>query len=234
MEEFLINEISIYGPFAVLMLLLLPLGEDLIIIPAGMLIANGTLDPWLTAVCAYLGVILSDTIWYYIGYHYGTPVIHKRWFKRTAHPRRLLEAKHHIERRGAWVIVISRFIPGSRTTVICMSGMLHLPAWKFFLAECTCVLLTVPTQLGLGYLIAHGIGSVTTAQMIFKVLAVIAVMIALTFIIGFISRRWVAKHRAPRAKAAWLKRFRSPRVPRPRLAAKKARPAIAGQAASRP
>jgi membrane protein DedA with SNARE-associated domain len=226
MEDLLVNEISIYGPFAVLMLLLLPLGEDLIIIPAGMLIANGTLDPWLTAICAYIGVVLSDSIWYYIGYHYGTPVIHKRWFKRTAHPRRLLEAKHQIERRGAWVIVVSRFIPGSRTTVICMSGMLHLPVWKFFLAECVCVLLTVPMQLGLGYLIARGIGTLDTAHMVFKVLGVIALLIAFTFLIGYLSQRWAAKHRAPRAKVVWLKRFRPPRVRK--LTGQKATPAMAG------
>ncbi len=123
MADFYANLLSTYGPFAVFLLLMLtgigvPLGEDLVIIPAGILIGTGALDPWLTALCAYLGVVSSDFMWFALCWTYGTPLLHKRWFKRLVHPRKLLELKHQIEHRGAWVVFIARFIPGSRTPTI--------------------------------------------------------------------------------------------------------------------
>ena len=52
MEDFYANLLGSYGPFAVFLLLMLtgigiPLGEDVVIIPAGILAGAGTLDPWL-------------------------------------------------------------------------------------------------------------------------------------------------------------------------------------------
>lgn len=201
-----------WGPLAILVLLILPLGEDLIIIPAGVLIGHGTLDFWQTFLFAYVGSFISDAMWYVICYRYGTPLLHKRWFKRLAHPRGLLQAKHQIEKRGAWLIVTARFVPGSRTTTMVVSGLMHLPWWKFVLAEGVCLLVTVPMQLGLGFLIAKGIG---TTEGIGKILAVVGVVIGL-MVIGFFVKIFMAhrrsNQRAPRAKTAWLKKFRVPRI----------------------
>jgi membrane protein DedA with SNARE-associated domain len=187
MEGFVFNEIATYGPIAVFLLLMLsgigiPLGEDVIIIPAGVLIGSGELGLMETAIAAYLGVVLSDILWFLVCYHYGSPLLHKRWVKRFLHPRRLLEAKHQVERRGAWVIVMARFIPGSRTTVITISGILHLSPWQFALATASCVLVTVPLQLGLGYVVARGIGTEDTPHMVLTVLAVIAAIVAVPVI----------------------------------------------------
>jgi membrane protein DedA with SNARE-associated domain len=211
--------ISAYGPLAVLLLLILPLGEDLIIIPAGFLIGQGHLDWWTTFVCAYTGSLISDGMWYVVCFRYGAPLLHQKWFKRLAHPRRLLQAKHQIEKRGAWLIVTARFVPGSRTSAMIVSGLMHMPAWKFLVAEGACLLVTVSMQLGFGYLIAQGIGTVGTAG---KIITIISVIV--TLIIGAFVVNWVAQHRrnpqpTPRSKAAWLRRFR-PR--RPSMLRKKA------------
>ena len=95
--------ISSYGPLAVLILLILPfMGEDIIIIPAGFLIGQGHLNPWETFICAYVGAFISDAMWYLACFHYGTRLLHKKWFKRMAHPRRLnipgedLPKVHHL------------------------------------------------------------------------------------------------------------------------------------------
>lgn len=214
----ILNAVELYGPLAVLVLLLLPLGEDLIIIPAGFLIGQGHLPFMATWICAYIGSFISDAIWYVVAYRYGTPLLHKKWFKRLAHPRRMLQAKHQIEKRGAWLIVTARFIPGSRTTTMIVSGLMHLPFWKFALAEGICLLFTVTMQLGLGFLIArHVIGDTSHAG---KVMAVVG-MVVVIVTAGFVAN-WYAAHRrrkttAPRAKAKWLRKFRVPRL-RKRLA----------------
>jgi membrane protein DedA with SNARE-associated domain len=219
MQDFVLTNLDVYGPLAVFILLMLsgmglPLGEDLVIIPAGIFVHNGDLPFWPTLIAAYIGVVCSDCLWFTICHRYGSHLIHMRWFKRMVHPRRLLEVKHQVEQRGIWVIVMARFIPASRTPTITIAGLLHLPFWKFALATASCVCITAPMQLGLGYLIGKGIGSQRHADLILYLIGGIVLIVA----IGLIVRWWrinqPTKRRLPRARMEWLKRFR---VPRPRM-----------------
>ena len=118
MQEFVLSNFHIYGPLAVFVLLMLsgfgiPLGEDFVVIPAGILIAQDEFRLVPTMLAAYFGVVLADFTWFWIISRYGTLLLHKRGFRRMIHPRRLLQAKHQLDRRGAWMIVFARFIPGS-------------------------------------------------------------------------------------------------------------------------
>jgi membrane protein DedA with SNARE-associated domain len=213
MEDVYANLLSTYGPFAVFLLLMLtgvgvPLGEDLIVIPAGVLVGYGTLNPWQTALWAYAGVLASDCMWYAICSEYGTRLLHKRWFKRTIHPRRLLEVKHHLEKRGAWVVLMARFIPGSRTPAITAAGVLHLPFWKFAVATAGGCLATVPIQLGLGFLIARGFATLGTADLVQAIIGVVILILAILLGLTWWRQFRAHRHQRPRAKAAWLRRFR--------------------------
>ena len=187
----------------------IPLGEELIVIPAGILLGFGDLQPWwMTAMFAYLGVVCSDCMWFTLCWTYGTPLLHKKWFKRAVHPRRLLQVKHQIEERGTWVIVMARFIPGSRTPAITAAGVLHLPFWKFALATASVTGLTVPLQLGLGYLISQGVATHESSDRILWIVAVVVGILAVLLTLAWWRQIRSHRHRPPRAKAAWLRRFR--------------------------
>lgn len=219
MEEFIAQNLEIYGPIAVFVLLMLSgvgvsLNEDLVNISAGILVGGGELLFWPTLAAAYLGVVCSDCLWFSICSRYGTPLLHKRWMKRLIHPRRLLEAKHELERRGAWMIVIARFIPGSRTTAVTVAGMLHMPFWRFAAVTAACVCLTAPLQIGAGVLIAQGTGSYELAEQLQVMFGAIMVFVALSLTIGWVRRRMARKGFQPRAKMRWLKRFRARRARR--------------------
>lgn len=215
MEEFVLNSFETYGPFAVFLLLMLsgfgiPLGEDIILIPAGFFIAEGGLPLELTAVLAYFGVVLADFTWFGLISRYGTRLLHQRWVRKMIHPRRLLQAKHQIDKRGTWMIVFARFIPGSRASAITGAAMLHLPFWKFAIATASCVLITVPLQLGLGLLIARGVRSEDTALMIMKIIGLLVLLILVFLVSSKIRHYRSSKRGVPRAKAKWLRRFRLP------------------------
>ena len=147
MEGWIGELITSVGPFwvpwVVFSLLLLsgfgiPLGEDIIIIPAGILLQqSGELSWWSILLAAYAGVVLGDLLWFSVCAKLGTRFIHKRWFRRIAHPRRMLQLKYQIDVRGVWVIVFSRFVPASRTTTITVAGMMHMKFWKFALSHRT-------------------------------------------------------------------------------------------------
>ena len=213
MDDVLTNLFNVYGPFAVFLLLMLSgiglsVTEDLIIIPAGILIGHGTFDLVPTVLWAYAGVIASDMLWFTICWRYGTPLLHKRWFKRVVHPRRLLEAKHQIEKRGAWVIVTARFVPGSRTTAITAAGVLHMQPLLFFRADGLASLVTVPLQLSLGYLIAQGVGTEQSADLVLSMIGVFVAVIVIMIVLALWRRMRSRRERPPRARAAWLRRFR--------------------------
>ncbi|MGI9015263.1 MAG: DedA family protein [Phycisphaerales bacterium] len=205
--------IQTYGPFAVFFLLMLsgvgvPLGEDIIIIPAGVLIGHGKLAFWPTLLLAYAGVVLADTLWFYLCAKFGTRLLHKRWFKRMVHPKRLLQAKHQIEVRGSWFMVIARFVPGTRTTAITVAGLLHMATWKFVVIELICVAITAPLQIGVGMLIAHGMGSADDASLLFWLIGIMVVIALIPVMVGWIIRYRASRSEPPRARARWLRRFR--------------------------
>ena len=71
--------------------------------PAGWLAAHDLhtfLRFWLWA---YLGIVVGDSLWFWMCGTFGTRFLHSKWFKRVLHPRRLLEVKHQIDERGALV-----------------------------------------------------------------------------------------------------------------------------------
>ena len=210
--EAMIDQLLEYGPWVVFGLLLLsgvgiPLGEDIIIIPAGMLVAHGELPLAPTLFAAYFGVVAGDLLWFVICSNLGTRISHSRWFKRIVHPKRMLQIKYQFDVRGVWVIVLARFIPASRTTTITVAGMMHMPFWKFMLATVLCCLITAPMQLFAGWWIADSLQAESTIEIIIRLLGLVMVVIALVW--GY--RLWSSYKQGgkapPRASAKWLRYF---------------------------
>lgn len=202
-----------YGPWAIMIIFILSgvglhLSEDLILIPAGILIASGKLDWTETLIAAYIGLVIGDLLWLTMCRRFGTKMVQSRWFKRVVHPRRLLEAKHQMEERGILVVVLARFVPGTRTPVITMAGILHLKMWKLVVVELITCAITVPLQVGMGYLAAIGMGEAkSTGEFIVKLVAITA-----AFVLAGVALHWWLSSRkragrAPRSKAAWLRTF---------------------------
>jgi membrane protein DedA with SNARE-associated domain len=203
-----------WSPLIVLGLLLLsgigiPVSEDVVNLPAGILIGQGAWPAIPILIACYVGVIAGDAIWFFNLRTFGTPLLHRRWFKRFVHPKRLLQVKHQIDRRGPWVLVAARFIPGARSPVLTASALLHMPWRSFLLVEFVCCLFTVPMQVGVGYLLGRQLGSNDLAGTVTLVAAVIVGVLLLSAAIPAIMQAWRSKHPLPRAKADWLRRYRS-------------------------
>ncbi|MDA1008593.1 MAG: DedA family protein [Planctomycetota bacterium] len=191
--------------------------EDFILIPAGYLVAetldtrNGVLPMWPTLIAGVAGIILGDAGWKWMCGRFGTRLLHTRWLRRFFHPRRLLEVKHQMEKKGAWVLVAARFIPGTRTPVITMCGLLHMPWWKFLLVELVCVPVTVPMQMLIGYATYHALSGIKDSVQFVTVLLAVVAAITIVFVGLHI---WLGKKHAkahhPRASVKWLSTFDTP------------------------
>lgn len=213
LEEYIerYGSIALFGAF-VISGVGLHLSEDLILIPAGWIAAHD-LDQFVQFwIWAYLGIVVGDGLWFWMCGTFGTRFLHSKWFKRVLHPRRLLEVKHQIDRRGALVLFAARFIPGTRTPVITMCGLMHMAWWKFLAVELSCAAVTVPLQMLVGVAGARAARSAGVTDVTHQVLIAVALTVAFVLLMYF-AHLWIrarrAKRRMPRAPARWLRLYQA-------------------------
>lgn len=217
LPEWIEHGLRRHGPVAVFFAFIVAgagihLSEDLILIPAGFLAASDPEHPvrlfWEFAFWAYAGIVLGDGIWFLLCRTIGTRFLRARWFRRLMHPRRILELKHQMDLRGAWVLLAARFIPGARTPVITMAGVLHLAWWKFLAVELSCVLLTVPIQMSIGWSAASAAVQAGVTRLSHQIALAVAVTVAVVLALALL-HRWIrarlSRHRPPRSAARWLR-----------------------------
>ncbi len=217
MPQWLTDGIEQYGAIALFFAFIisgvgLHLSEDFILIPAGWLAAHDFAMFSKFWLWAYLGIVAGDALWFFMCSIFGTRFLHSRWFKRVLHPRRLLEVKHQIDERGVWVLLAARFIPGTRTPVITMCGLMHMAWWKFLVVELSCVVVTVPLQMLVGVLGARAAAKAGVTDITHQALVGVAFTIAFVVLMYFGHLWWSSRRtklRAPRAPARWLKLYQA-------------------------
>jgi membrane-associated protein len=93
----------------------------------------GSLDPRLIflVILAACGACVGDNLCYVIGRHLG-PYVDRRVFASERGSRRRAWAQKTLERFGARLIVVCRFIPGGRTVVTFTCGAVGYPWRRFF------------------------------------------------------------------------------------------------------
>jgi membrane-associated protein len=195
----------------------LHISEDFILIPAGIAVVGaggataGEVN-WALftefAVAAWAGIVLGDVGWVWICRHFGTRLIGSRRVRRFIGPRTLCEVKHQMDVRGAWALLVARFIPGARTPMITVSGLMHLAWWKILLVEMGGVVITAPAQMLIGVGVAK-IGSQfeSAAHRWMLYIGATLAVIVLMFVIHMVISRRAAKHRPPRVPVRWLHGF---------------------------
>lgn len=209
-----------YGPWAMIALLLasgvgIPIGEEVVNIPAGIFVGRGDLAITSTYIAAYVGVLGGDYLWFSICRTLGKKVLHRRWFKKLAHPKKLLQVKHQFDRRGAGVLVLARFIPGTRSPALTVAGILHMPWKKFTIIELIMCAVTTSLQVTLGILIGRQIAGESLSTTIFTALGVVAGIIALTSIVSWLVSGRRSSGPKPREKMAWLRAISKQRGNKP-------------------
>ena len=183
----------------------LALGEDIFIVPAGFLMQQGVMPFWWTALAAYFGVVLADSLWVLVVRKFSRRILRFRFFRRLFHPRRILEIKYKFDRWGIWVIVLSRFIPFSRTPVFTAAGLSRMKIWKFTLAEAVAAIPVVAAQLGFGWLLGMGFEMSQEEKHIQEIIIISLLVIAIMVVFWVWRRRKRKKIRPPRAPIAWLR-----------------------------
>jgi len=158
MLDFLVDEIS--GSAISYVIVWLASGADVIIpivpsetivITSGIVAGNGNMSVWLIIPLAAMGAMIGDNISYWLGRRFGEPVS-KRLFRGEKGQERLEWARRAVDRRGALLILVGRFIPGGRTASTFAAGTVHFEYRKFLLADATACVLWAVFSCMVGYL----------------------------------------------------------------------------------
>lgn len=109
------------------------ISEDLACIGAGVLVAHGLVAFPDAALAAFAGIFGGDILLYLAGRYIGRPALKRapfRWFVRE---QAIQDSAEWFARRGAIVILTSRFVPGSRLPTYFTAGLLRQHFWKYLL-----------------------------------------------------------------------------------------------------
>lgn len=127
--------------------------EDLACIGAGLLAASGQLGFTEAVLASFAGIFIGDTLIFALGHAFGRPLLRHRWARWFLSERSVDRAQRLFHRHGIWIILATRFIPGTRTATYFSAGALHAPAVRFLLVFGLAAALWTPLLVGLSYLV---------------------------------------------------------------------------------
>jgi membrane protein DedA with SNARE-associated domain len=210
MADLLLNHGSYLG--IILFLVLtgcgLPIPEEVPVVTAGVLAAQGGLNPLGGFLACLIGALLGDSVIYAIGYHWGHSLlkVHPR-FARFLHAEREAKFERMIQRHGIKVLFAARFMIGVRSPVYLSAGILRVPFRRFLLTDLFCATAVV----GIFYWLTYAFGDhiarwLRQAELGLTTLIVVAILAVAAF---FYSRH---RKRLTRLEALKAERTRRNRL----------------------
>ncbi len=173
------------GVGAVVVMLLLALAtlvsEDLTCIAAGIMASQGRLDFTLATLGCFTGIFVGDLMLYLAGRWLGRPALRippLRWLIR---PADLARSSEWFTRQGPKVILLSRFMPGTRLPAYFAAGALETGFWRFAIYFFIACAVWTPLLVGFSMLLG---GSVAGSALWRVVPAVFAVYISVRLLTG--------------------------------------------------
>ena len=129
--------------------------EDLACIGAGLLVAQGALALGPAITAAFLGIVIGDIGLYWAGRLIGTRALSLPPFRWVLSEARVAESSAWFERQGALVILLTRFIPGTRLPTYFSAGMLRTNFLRFSFYFLIASALWTPLLVGFSSLVGR-------------------------------------------------------------------------------
>lgn len=116
----------------------IPLPGEIVLVSAALLSSqHSEINPLILGACASLGAIVGDSIGYAIGRKGGRPLL--AWlgkkFPKHFGEGHIATAERSFEKWGMWAVFFGRFVALLRIFAGPLAGVLHMPYWKFLIAN---------------------------------------------------------------------------------------------------
>ncbi|OIK25287.1 DedA family protein [Streptomyces malaysiense] len=116
----------------------IPLPGEIVLVSAALMSSQHShIDPLILGVCATAGAVIGDSIGYAIGRKGGRPLLAwlGRKFPRHFGEAHVATAERSFQKWGMWAVFFGRFIALLRIFAGPLAGVLHMPYWKFLIAN---------------------------------------------------------------------------------------------------
>lgn len=115
-----------------------PIPEELPVVGAGVWVGSnpeiGRLR-WLILPVCILGVVISDGLLYGIGRLWGRRLLELRWVKKLLPPEKQQRIEKNFHEYGVKILLFARILPGIRSPIFIMAGIMKLPLTRFIFAD---------------------------------------------------------------------------------------------------
>src|SRR6266700_8050064 len=115
--------------------------EDVPTVSAALLAAAGNLTWKAGFIGCFLGIWVGDALLYLLARGVGRPLLQRSWAKRFFNPAAVARSERWFAEKGTWLLLSSRFIPGTRLPTYLAAGFLRLPFGRFLFLTGTAVAL---------------------------------------------------------------------------------------------
>ncbi len=165
------------------------------------IVAHGYFGAWgvpLLVLAMFLANITGDTLWYSLGHKLRNTRL-GGWIKSRIPGHERME--RILLHNGRKMLFFSKFMYGASFPVVFLIGWTRTPFKKFFRTSVLSILAWIPLFLGLAFTLVSGLSPLLAAATLRDVelifLVVLAVFVAVDFLIGKVVERFVEPEERP-------------------------------------
>jgi membrane protein DedA with SNARE-associated domain/membrane-associated phospholipid phosphatase len=181
--------------WALVIIFLIAMGEALLIIGlfvpstavlvgAGVLIGTGHLSFWPVIIVTAIGCIVGDQVSYWAGRLFGERL--KTMWPLNHYPQLVAKGEDFVRQHGGKSVAIGRFVPGVKSVVPGVVGMLGMNQAFFVIVNVTSGIVWAFAHVVPGVLIGQGLAF--AGELSGRLLVVLLVLLALLALAGYVIR----------------------------------------------
>ncbi len=173
-----------------------PLPEDITLIAAGIVASAGSISLWGAMLAGFIGVMAGDAFLYTMGRVYGRKAFQLPILRSIMTPKRIAMAERKIIRNSHFICFTARFLPGLRSPIFLMSGIMGVRPIVFYGLDGFAALISVPLWVYVGHWVGQNIDEALKVAERVQLSLGAVILVLLAAYIG--RRRWKKARRAQR------------------------------------
>ncbi len=137
-----------------------PIPEDVPLIIAGVVAANGAVPLTSIAAVCYLGVVLADLMIYGVGYKFGPRLLAygtRSPFLPSVTQERVEKVREGLRRKRFLYIFLGRHLFPLRSVTFLTAGALRIPFLEFLISDLIAALISVAIMVSIGYFLGENL-----------------------------------------------------------------------------
>jgi membrane protein DedA with SNARE-associated domain len=196
----LLDNISYEGGYAVFFFWILanragvPLPATPALVGAGVFAGDGEMRLALILLLAVAATLLSDSLWFWLGRHYGHRILNLMCRFSVEPDTCVHRAEHFMLRHGVKSLLVSKFVPGMNRTTLPLTGTARTPLGRFLLWDAAGSLLWAGVYTGIGFTFSDEIRD--AADRILRIGGEAAIALVVALILLYFTAKLVRRRRA--------------------------------------